>query len=174
MKGAGRLAVSLALSGVLVCCATVATGQTKTVGHVLDREALKGLKTVILAVEDIPLEVQRQGVTETAVRADVELRLRQSGLRVVDLLQDAEGIISVSLDTLPGDDSALPSNYFYVLSFSLLEKVTLQRSGLPLSGRTYFRLRLGRQPTLRLGELREALRGVADEFCNDYLAANSQ
>jgi hypothetical protein len=47
------------------------------------RETLRGLQGVGVLVEDIRPETEHDGLTRDQVRIDVELRLRQSGIRVL-------------------------------------------------------------------------------------------
>ena len=48
-----------------------------------DRRMLVGLKGVYVIVEDFEEELERDGLRSHQVQTDVELKLRQSGIRVV-------------------------------------------------------------------------------------------
>ena len=59
-----------------------------------DQRSLQGIKSVRVVIERLATDVERDGLTLSQVRTDVELALRQAGLRV----QSPE-----NADTAPGN-----------------------------------------------------------------------
>ncbi len=50
----------------------------------LDRASLKGIKNISVVMENLPRDVEEYRLTRSQLQTDVELRLRQAGLTVVD------------------------------------------------------------------------------------------
>ena len=70
---------ALSLMGVLLVAATAATA-LDTQGT---RETLRGLEGVEVLVENLSPEVERDGIDKTTIKTDVELKLRQTGIKVL-------------------------------------------------------------------------------------------
>src|SRR5207245_1832743 len=59
---------------------------SKTAAQVDDntnKESLRGLSGVMVTVNDISSEAERDGITKSKLQTDIELRLRQAGIRVL-------------------------------------------------------------------------------------------
>ena len=84
------------------------------------RDTLRGLTDVSVLVEYLPDEIEREGLSREHLKRDIEVRLRQAGLRVLTILEIANS---------PG------APYLYVAVYPIT-RVTVRewvtkRSGLP-------------------------------------------
>lgn len=138
------------------------------------RKTLVGLKGVYVLVEQIGDQAQRDGLSRDQVQTDVELRLRQAGVRVLsqeDALTTLGGAylyIVVHAFKNPG------GLYAFNVTVELKQRVTLARD----STITAVAATWSPEPILgtvgpeHLGTVRDAIRDLADQFVNAYLAAN--
>ena len=141
-----------------------------------ERVSLAGLTGVHLVVEEVGPEGEREGVTAAGLQADVELRLRQAGLRV---LTAAEAVASAGRPTLTvrirvarSRDAA--SLYVYSVDLALRQQVRLSRDRqIESFAVTWSENRdVGAVPAARLGAVREALRAKVDQFIQAWKAVN--
>lgn len=138
-------------------------------------EVMKGLKGVSVVVEDIEKDAQEDGLKKEEVQTDVELKLRQSGIKVLDyneLLNDSNTpYIYVVINTIK--HATLP---FYSVSIrlSLQEPVYLKRDR-KTQVRAASTWTVGAVCTVgafKMRSIRDFTKDLADKFCNDYLKAN--
>ena len=142
------------------------------------KDTLEGLKGVYVVVENVEEEARKYGLTKEVLQKDVELRLRQSGIPVLskeELNSDthpASPILDVYVDLL------VDPNLLFVcgnVSVTLSQKAILVG---PPSYRLYCGCITWSKDTLflggllRFGEIRETVKELVDQFCNDYLAVN--
>lgn len=136
--------------------------------------SLRGIRSL-----RVTLHIQGTNVPEQSLRTDIELRLRQSGLRLAD---DAEGQLQLVLQVAPG-----PSGYrVYYATLSFVERmvrISDYRASLPkpadeswipaFEAASWSQAVLGfERPDLLPETMRARARDLADAFLNDYLAAN--
>jgi len=174
--------ILLVFIGVFVCLVLANTEECHSRPAVAfvsrERDTLKGLSGVEVRIEPIRPEAEKSGygLTTKQLQTDVELRLRQSGIRV-----------------LTGKERRLTAGapYLYVN----VNVVIRQRTGMNLAVyNIHVELNqivyLGRDPTVRcyastwnngfvgsigvsnLGDIRVTVKESVDHFINDYLAAN--
>src|SRR2546422_6457039 len=89
------------------------------------RKTLAGLTGLYVSVEQIPDEVQRDGLDTTQIRTDVELKLRQAGITV---LTRQEWLSTAAAPYLYVNVQAIknPANlYAYSADVELRQRVTL-------------------------------------------------
>lgn len=138
------------------------------------RPSLKGLDGLLVIVEDLGAEVERDGLTRDQLQADVELRLRKAGIRVVKR-DDAAATpgapyLYVNLNALKHPDVAL---YVYALGLELTQRVTLVRDPkITAFAVTWSVRRVGTIGAQRLGDLRSTVTDYVDRFINAYLEQN--
>jgi len=135
-----------------------------------NRATLRGLLGVRVVVEDIKPEIERAGLTKSQLQTDVELRLRQSGIRVL-----TKG------EVVPGQP------YLYVLVHALLEpgglsvyytEVVLCQNAYLETGKIVYGVTtwdvssLGTVRRTRLSQLRKLVRDKVDMFISAYLSVN--
>ena len=136
-------------------------------------DSLKGLSGVYLLVEPLSPDVERAGLTSAQLRADVELRLRSSSIRVMSrkdvLKQPGTPHLYLNANLMKSDSE------FWVFDISLefIQETFLKRNrdGL-FRAKTWGISATGYATGGRLVRIREKLRDLTDRFCNDYLAAN--
>ena len=138
------------------------------------RSSLKGLGGLGVVVEDMRAEVERDGLTRDQLQADVELRLRKAGIRVVkrDDVAATPGApyLYVNLNALKDPDVAL---YVYALGLELTQRVTLVRDPkITVFAATWGVRGVGTIGVRRLGDLRSTVTDYVDRFINAYLEQN--
>jgi hypothetical protein len=90
---------------------------------------LRGLREVSVLVEYLPDDVEREGLTQEHLKRDIEMRLRQAGLRVLELSEIANSpgapYLYVAVYPITG-----PSVNFnaYAIGLTLKQLVQLSRS----------------------------------------------
>src|SRR5713226_9100936 len=67
----------------VITCLLVAPGATNAVDSEWTRATLKGLQGVRVVVEKMAPEEERAGLAQATLQTDVELKLRQAGIRVL-------------------------------------------------------------------------------------------
>ena len=138
------------------------------------RKTLAGLTGLGVSVEDIPDEVQRDGLDTTQIRTDVELKLRQAGITV---LTRQEWLSTAAAPYLYVNVQAIknPANlYAYSADVELRQRVTLVHNpAVSILATTWSATGIiGTVGSRRVGLLRENVRDLTDRFINAYLAAN--
>jgi hypothetical protein len=110
------------------------------------------------------------------LQTDTELRLRQSGIRVLDQseLAAAPGVPILTLQIVLLRLSTVSGLYAFDAHLDLEQSVQLTRDGTKrLSAVTWSTTgTIGVVGTNQLSSLRETARDLIDQFVNDYLAAN--
>ena len=113
----------LILLSLMLCWPTV--GLAFTAGK---RDTLRGLREVSVLVEYLPDDVEREGVNREHLIRDIEVRLRQAGLRVLTISEIANSpgapYLYVAVYPIAG-----PSANFntYAISLTLKQLVQLSR-----------------------------------------------
>src|SRR5439155_23398522 len=136
----------------------------------VERESLAGLPTISIVVEELPSVAPANGLTVSALQADVDRRLRQAGISITP---DADAYLYVHVTIAdPGASLPLP----YVVDVSLMQEVTLPRgvkTRTPLQCPTSSVNRLGLAGSNRLRALRSD-RGneFVDQFVTAYRSVN--
>lgn len=136
-------------------------------------DSLKGLAGVYLLAEPLSPDVERAGLTSAQLRADVELRLRSSGIRVLSrkdvLKQPGTPHLYLNVNLVKSESE------FWVFDISLefMQETFLKRNrDGPFRAETWGIGATGYATGGRFVRIREKLRDLTDRFCNDYLAAN--
>ena len=140
-----------------------------------ERESLAGLGGVYVLVEDMAPDVERNGLTRSTLQTDVEVKLRQAGIRV---LTEAERAVApgspflyLRVATMKSDGVGL---YAVDIDLELNQEVRLTRNPAITSlARTWSAGGwVGIIGSRNLSRVRDTVRDAVDQFLNDYLAAN--
>lgn len=157
----------LVLTVALAC--PVAAGEEPSAGA-----KLAGLSGVFVAVEEIRADAERDGLFRSTLQTDVELKLRQAGVRV---LTEAEASATpgrpwlyLTVATYRGRENI----YAYSIRLALLERAIPVRNPTISLGALTWRAtgKLGLVGAENLSQLREPIRDTVDQFINAYLEAN--
>ena len=140
------------------------------------REILAGLNGVYVLVEHFKPEAEKYGFKKELFKTDVELRLRQYGVKVFsseELLQ-AVGKPKLYINVNPLINEKYRDTVANV-SVEFREEVFLLRNPtitIITNAITWRRTMLSTGGLNRLNEVRDCVRDLVDIFINDYLAAN--
>jgi hypothetical protein len=134
----------------------------------MDRATLKGITEVQVVVETIDPEVERHGLTQSQVQTDLELRLKQSGIKVA-----SSSSASLYVDIQIMRVLVLPL-YAYSLEVAFQQPVRLDRN-LRISHASAPTWSLSDSGVImrkRVRELRSRVIEKVDQFINAYLEQN--
>jgi len=139
-----------------------------------ERESLAGLAGVHLVVEDMKPDVERYGLTRSALRRDVELRLRQTGIRVLSVIEWAEVPPTPSLTLRVTALRNEAGSYAVSVALDLVQDVRLVRDPTITAPTATWQATgtLATHGARMLPEVREGVCDLVDQFLNDYMAAN--
>ena len=159
---------------ITACLATLITANV-VAAQEMERESLKGLKGVQVLVELLRPDVEGRGVSKDSIKTDVELRLRQSGIKVYANSREdrslAKAYLYINLNSMAG--TANTTGLFAAcIEVHLNQWMRSQVNGQELKGSTWS---LGMVVTIgvnNLRELRDDVMDLVDVFIYDYLAAN--
>jgi hypothetical protein len=136
------------------------------------KTSLAGVKSVSVAVslmvnDDIKQQLSTGGVTENSIKANVELKLRTSGITVVD--SGSVGAIRVLVMAVPTDGEFCYSIYI-AFTEEMRPSNDLTSCGLAT---TWERVGLGTSSLAGIrANLSDEINTNLSSFCNDYLAEN--
>jgi hypothetical protein len=134
------------------------------------RPSLTGLRGVAVIIEDLTPEIERNGLTVSAIRTDVELKLRQAGIPIIGLVNTpGNPFLHISVDVIRSDRPTWP----YVITVALHQMVFLTRDpSISVHLATWDVSSYGTIPKQNLRNLRDSVKDLVDEFINIYLAVN--
>ena len=114
----------LILLGLTLCWPTV--GFTFTADK---RDTLRGLREVSVLVEYLPDDAEREGLNREHIKRDIEVRLRQAGLRILTISEIAEspGAPYLYVAVYPITDPSVNFNA-YAIGLTLKQLVQLSRN----------------------------------------------
>ncbi len=140
----------------------------------LQRPSLAGLTGVYVVVEDIEPDAERDGLAQSTLRTDVELKLRQAGMRVLskDEWLAATGFPNLYLNVNTLKDRM--GTYAFCIDLVLKQEVRLTRNpAITFRGITWEAAGVvGTVGPENLHRVRDHVRDRVDKFINAYLAAN--
>jgi hypothetical protein len=169
--------LSLAFGLLFSCCGLLASDADAQLDDSTNQESLRGLKgvRVIVRMSASP-DAERDGITKDKLQTDVELKLRQTGIRVVSFeewkktKEDGIGWLDLSV-------SALKHETFYAcnVQLKLMQPVMLSRDPSKKTfATTWSTGSVGVFGMMRLEGIRKEVADKVDEFANNYLAVNSK
>lgn len=136
----------------------------------IERASLAGLTTMSVVVEGLAPIAEKNGLTSVALQSEVERRLRQAGLSIIE---DADAYLYVHVTVAdPGASLPLP----YVVDVSLMQEVTLPRgikTRTPLQCPTWGLNRLGLVGPERVrGAVADRVTEFVEQFITAYRSVN--
>ena len=172
MKSATRLGwIPAAISAFIMTLVSPAVALDSE----FERTTLAGLTGVKVEVWHENPDAERDGLWRSTLQTDVELKLRQAGIRVPaeDKWPGTPGapFLRLTVGTLRVDDRL----YAYCVHLKLYQDVRLARDPtVTVPAPTWHpRDQIGTVPPKNLSnEVRESVRDMVDKFINAYLAAN--
>ena len=162
------------LATIALLCAVVVPPLVSQGDDETTRNTLADLKGVQVLVESIKDEVQRDGLRESQIQTDVELKLRQAGISV---LTHEEWLSTAAAPYLYVNVQASKNSagiYAFTVDVELRQRVTLiQNPSMRVLAPTWSATGIiGTVGSQKVGSVREYVRDLTDQFINAYLAAN--
>ena len=138
------------------------------------RATLRGLPGVYVSVDSISADARSDGLFASQIQTDVELRLREAGIRVLTFDEAGATRGSGSLWVEVSTVHPLQALYGYSIGLNFTQGVRLERNGLYTAAATWSALGvLGTVDGGRLSEtVRKSVRDLVDQFINAYLSVN--
>jgi hypothetical protein len=138
----------------------------------VDRDTLRGLSGVHVVIESVRPEIERAGLTKQQLQTDVELRLRQTGIRVLSKAERAQVLgwpfLYVNVHVLISTGMAI-----YNIRVDLKQEAQLSANDSSAVVSTWSTGSLGRTGIANMPtDVRNSLRDRVDEFVNAYLSVN--
>ena len=164
---------ALSLITVLLVAATAATSQGD---DKYSRESLRGLKGVEVVVENLNPDAERDGLYKTSIQTDVELRLRQAGIKVLTQTEAlaVPGMPYLYICISMFRDADRPKVYIYSDHVGLRQTVRLERdpSIRNVFAATWTTDGVGIAGTAKFSIVRDTIKDDVDKFINAYLSVN--
>jgi hypothetical protein len=160
------------LAAVLVLVCFLGMGMRGAFAAERDHLSLRGLKGVWVMVEPKP---EQDSSTKGQLQTDVELRLRNAGIRVLtregSLKTKGSPLLYMNITTMPVSNLSL---YVFSILVELYQDVRLERdpSIVVMGASTWSKHYLGAVGKNNLGQVRSRVDNLVDMFINDYLAVN--
>ncbi len=160
----------LMLLGLTLCWPTVGFAFTAD-----KRDTLRGLREVSVLVEFLPDDVEREGLSREHLTHDIEVRLRQAGLRVLTIseIANSPGAPYLYVAIYPVTGPSVNVNA-YAIGLTLKQLVQLSRNPTTELFATTWE---GPAPPSSLSapkllDIRSRILGVLERFIIDYQAVN--
>ena len=173
MRGVTRVGHNLWIAVLVLVAAFVSPTLARDLPG--ERESLVGLEGVYVLVEEMSSREEQAGLARSTLQTDVEVKLRQTGIRV---LTETEGLVAPGSPFLHlhvktvglGEERLF---YGIVIRLQLVQAVVLARNRtIGLHAPTWESSGVGVTGAKLLYRMRENVRDQVDEFINAYLAAN--
>ena len=163
-----------AILGMIVAACLLFAG-TAAADNETQRNTLAGLKGIYVEMESIDSEVERDGLSASAIQTDVELKLRQAGVTVLthDQWLRTTGKPWLYLNVNVHKEPSW-GGYVYGIKLHLIQEVTLTRAPRTIIDAATWEAvgSVGIAGQARLSHIRDAAKDMVDQFINAYLAAN--
>jgi hypothetical protein len=136
------------------------------------RATLRGIEGVHVIVESLRPEVEQYGLTQQQLHTDVELRLREAGIRVLtkEELFAMPGkpwlYVNVNVQLHPVGLAV------YNIDVVLNQRASLKTDGSLASVATWSHGEVGSLSSQRLSDIRTCVRDQVDQFINAYLSVH--
>jgi len=135
-----------------------------------DKDTLKGLQGVGVVVEEIPPGTETSGLTKQQLQTDVELQLRQNGIKVLGNEQYKNAWLYINVNFIMNENSGLVT---YSISITCQQDSLLVRDPTKeCSASTWNSGSVGLCGVSKIGTIREKVKDQVNSFINDYLAVN--
>jgi len=161
------------LGTILLACLLFA--MTAAADNETQRKTLAGLQAVYVTIETLDSEVERDGLSESAIQTDVELKLRQAGIPVLTHEQwlRTPGKAWLYLNVNVHKEQSW-GGYVYGIKLHLIQEVTLTRAPRTITDAATWEAvgKVGIAGQARLSSIRDSAKDMVDQFINAHLAAN--
>lgn len=138
-----------------------------------NRASLRGLEGVYVKVEGLAPEIEKDGLTETLIRRDVESKLRMAGIRMLSKEKwfDVMGSphLYVNINCLKLRET---KEYIYSIRIAFRQNAYPEREPILILGATTWSVGGIIGITHRLDKIRASLKSRFDEFIKAYLSVN--
>ncbi|OGP62623.1 MAG: hypothetical protein A2V65_12005 [Deltaproteobacteria bacterium RBG_13_49_15] len=133
-------------------------------------KALRGIKGLLVVVEKINPEIEKDGLTENQIQTDVELKLRMAGLNVLTS-EERKKAPGRPFFYLRAHILKLSSKvYIFHINLILFQDAYLERNDEPIVASTWSSSGLGETDDLDI--IRSKVKDHVDEFLNIWLSVN--
>jgi len=134
--------------------------------------SLHGLTEIIVVIERISPDIERQEISQSQIKFDVELRLRKAG---INILSKAESISIPGYLVINIGITDLPGGVLYSCELSLIQDVRLERNpSMLLQAITWSTGHSGIIGSEKIKNIRQHIGDSVDSFINDYLSVNQK
>jgi hypothetical protein len=133
------------------------------------RKSLKGISGFYVSVKQLDQAIEKEGLTTSQIRSDVELRLGKAGIKVFTKEQASQtpGIPLLGVDLAIGSKQGL---YPYALDIGARQIVRLERDPtITVYANTWS---VGSAGIAGLSSVRDIVKDLLDEFINAWLSVN--
>src|SRR5262245_23611736 len=141
------------------------------------RDTLRGLKEISVLVEYLPDDVEREGLSREHLQRDIELRLRQAGLHVLNIseLANSPGAPYLYVAVYPITGSSVNFNA-YAVALTLKQLVQLSRNPTTELFATTWEgpIQLGSLTDRKVLDIRTRIFDAVGRFLIDYRDVNSK
>jgi len=143
-----------------------------------NRETLRGLQGVRVTVRPVNADLQRDGITQSKLQTDVELKLRKAGIHVLTEDEWRHNTTSGGgawLEVYVGAVKNTETNMFYACTFQLklMQPVRLMRdASIKTFATTWSTGSTGIIGLEKMQTVRQEVSDRVDEFLNAYLTVN--
>jgi hypothetical protein len=139
----------------------------------LARASLRGLKEICVVIEELSVELAIAGLIQDQIRADVELKLRMAGIRVLSkhesLWIPASPYFSVCINVIRTRFGPIYSN----VTVELNQGVYLERdSKIQIVVATWSTGFVGTLGGVKIEHFMDIVKDLVDRFINAYLSVN--
>lgn len=151
----------------------VVLGSMSVPGQAADRDTLKNIRAIDVLIETLPPEVESDGLTTAQLQADVESRLRESGIQISKDASEAFYVnVNAHRTTAPG--ATVPEDrYMYNVEVNVNQPVVVLRTNALELGTTWSRATVGMTLLPRLVDsVRGDVRDILDMFIDDFQSVN--
>jgi hypothetical protein len=130
-------------------------------------DSLRGIKSVFVLLEELPLGANKIDLTKDSIQTDVELKLRLAGLKVLPATQVSQAEVPVVYVTVNLTDDASAAS----VTVQIAEDALLARNAQPVADVfTWQRSIVIARPSA--DGIREDVKDLTDSFLNDWLSVN--
>jgi hypothetical protein len=139
------------------------------------RRSLRGLGAVYVVVEDLDADATETGLTVADLQTDVELRLRQAGVKVVDNGTASHLYVNVQMMPWRWANHTPANGISMALQLELDQSVTLARDPsiwLPSAATWSVSMLAVSPPSNARHDCRDRVKDLVDMFLNAYLEQN--
>ncbi|OFV80454.1 MAG: hypothetical protein A2Y78_03875 [Acidobacteria bacterium RBG_13_68_16] len=156
-----RIVLTLAL---LLCTVPVWAGDGP-----LERASLKGITSLQALIEPVQPDAERDGLPTSQLEADIELRLRRAGIKVVPL---ATEVLHVHVNTVKHPDGLVYAFNVSVVFYQVVVPLRDIRNQTSLPAVTWSVALVGVVPTGKLRDVRAEVADLVDQFITAYREQN--